>query len=99
MRLAKSLCPLLCLPLIAAGADSGPLGISSVDTADLRLLYADPSLSFLVPHTARTFSNALDWQRRIFGWTPSERTTVMLPARLVCSAAARCSPLRARVSA
>jgi len=78
VRLAKSLCPLLCLPLIAAGADSGPLGISSVDTADLRLLYADPSLSFLVPHTARTFSNALDWQRRIFGWTPSERTTVWL---------------------
>ena len=78
MRLAKSLCPLLCLPPLAAGADSGPLGISSVETVDLRLLHADPSLNFLVPHTARTFSNALDWQRRIFGWTPSERTTVWL---------------------
>jgi len=78
VRLAKSLCPLLCLPLLAAGADSGPLGISSVETVDLRLLHSDPYLNFLVPHTARTFSNALDWQRRILGWTPSERTTVWL---------------------
>ena len=77
MRLAKSLCPLLCLPLLAV-AEPGPLGISFVDTSELRLLYADPSLNFLVPHTARTFSNAFDWQRRIFGWEPSERTTVWL---------------------
>jgi hypothetical protein len=78
VRLAKSFCPLLCLPLVAAAADSGPLGIASVDTADLRLLHSDPSLNFLVPHAARTFGNALDWQRRVFRWTPSERTTVWL---------------------
>ncbi|MEO5844118.1 MAG: hypothetical protein ABIQ33_04695 [Caldimonas sp.] len=77
MHLAKSLCSLLCLPLLVL-AEPGPLGISRVDTADLRLLYADPSLNFLVPHTARTFSNALDWQRRIFGWVPSQRTTIWL---------------------
>ena len=77
MRLAKSLCSLLCLPFLAV-ADPGPLGISFVDTTELRLFYSDPSLNFLVPHTARTFSNAFDWQRRIFGWEPSERTTVWL---------------------
>jgi len=77
VRVGKSLCPLLFLPLLAA-AQSGPLGISYVDTADLHLLYADPSLSFLAPHAARTFSNSFDWQRRIFGWVPSQRTTVWL---------------------
>ena len=77
MRLAKSLCLLLCLPFLAA-AEPGPLGISFVDTSELRLFYSDPSLNFLAPHTARTFSNAFDWQRRIFGWEPSERTTVWL---------------------
>ena len=77
MRLAKSLCLLLCLPFLAL-AGPGPLGISFVDTDQLHLLYADPSLNYLVPHAARTFSNAFDWQRRIFGWEPSERTTVWL---------------------
>jgi hypothetical protein len=70
--------PCCCLPLLAFGADSGPLGISYVDTADLRPASFRPEPELLVPHTARTFSNALDWQRRIFGWTPSERTTIWL---------------------
>src|SRR5437763_355667 len=77
VRLAKFWCLLLGLPFIAM-AQSGPLGISFVDTTDLRLFYSDPSLNFLVPHTARTFSNAFDWQRRVFGWEPSERTNVWL---------------------
>jgi hypothetical protein len=77
VRLAKSLCALAFVPLLAV-AGPGPLGISFVETDELRLLYADPTLNYLVPHTARTFSNAFDWQRRIFGWTPSERTTVWL---------------------
>ena len=28
--------------------------------------------------SARTFSNSLDWQRKVFGWVPSQRTTVWL---------------------
>ena len=77
MRLAKSLCPLLCSPFLAI-AGPCPLGISFVDTDELHLLYADPALNDLVPHTARTFSNAFDWQRRIFGWEPSQKTTIWL---------------------
>jgi hypothetical protein len=77
VRLAKSLCPLLCCPFLAI-AGPGPLGISFVDTDELHLLYADPALSYLVPHTVRTFSNAFDWQRRIFGWEPSQKTTIWL---------------------
>ncbi|TAK50400.1 MAG: hypothetical protein EPO27_04600 [Betaproteobacteria bacterium] len=68
---------LLALAPIAAAADENPLGWSYVDTKDLRLIYFD-ALSYLGPHAVRTFTNSLAWQRRTFGWNPSEPTTVLL---------------------
>ena len=53
------------------------LGMSVVQTRDLKLFYFDP-LDFLTPHAVRTYTNSLAWQRRIFGWTPSEPTTILL---------------------
>jgi hypothetical protein len=70
-------CLLLGLLPPAAAADESPVGISEVDTPDLRLYYSD-SLSYLVPHAVRTFTNSLAWQRRMFGWVPSEPITVQL---------------------
>ena len=72
-----SLLSALALMPIAAAADENPLGISYVETKDLRLIYFD-ALEYLVPHAVRTFTNSLEWQRRMFGWVPSERTTVLL---------------------
>lgn len=63
---------------VAPETEESPLGLSSLRTPDLELVYQDPILSYLVPHAARTFINSLAWQRRIFGWNPSEPTTVML---------------------
>jgi len=51
--------------------------MSYVETEDLKLIYFDP-LAYLVPHAVRTFTNSLLWQRRMFGWVPSESTTVLL---------------------
>jgi hypothetical protein len=62
---------------IAALAQSSPVGISGVATDDLHLYYYG-YLSFLEPHSVRTFTNSLAWQRRIFGWNPSEPTTILL---------------------
>lgn len=64
------------LPAMAI-ADDDPLGMSYVETKDLRLIYFDP-LDFLAPHSVRTFTNSLAWQRRTFGWNPSEPTTILL---------------------
>jgi hypothetical protein len=61
----------------AATAEESPLGLSYTETKDLKLIYFD-SLSYLVPHTVRTFTNALAWQRRMFGWEPSEPATILL---------------------
>ena len=68
---------LLAISRFAAAAEENPLGMSYVETADLKLIYFD-SLDYLVPHTIRTFTNAREWQKRMFGWTPSEPTIVLL---------------------
>jgi PAS domain-containing protein len=73
----RILCLLLALTPAAALADESPVGISYVETKDLNLYYID-SLSYLVPHAVRTFTNSLAWQRRMFGWVPSESITVLL---------------------
>jgi hypothetical protein len=62
----------------AGAADESPLGLSFVETKDIRLIYFDPTLTYLAPHAVRTFTNAIEWQRRVLGWEPYERTTVLL---------------------
>ena len=74
--------PVLCMTLAwltmsAAAQETSPLGMSFVQTPDLQLIYFDP-LDFLAPHAVRTFTNAHAWQRRMFGWVPSQRTGVLL---------------------
>ncbi|MCE4554653.1 YncE family protein [Roseateles cellulosilyticus] len=59
-------------------AELGTLGLSYVRTDDVLLVHDEPELTPLVPHAASTFRNALDWQRRVFGWIPSDRTTLWL---------------------
>ena len=60
----------------AAVADD--LHLSVLETDDLRLIYFDPAQTYLVPHVVRSFHNSLEWQRRVFGWVPYEKTTVLL---------------------
>ena len=67
---------LACLPAAVSAADS-PVNISGVRTDDLRLYYYN-YLSFIVPHTVRSFANSVAWQRRTFGWSPSEPTILLL---------------------
>jgi len=68
---------LLALMPLCAIAEDNPLGMSYVETKDLKLLYFD-SLGYLAPLAVRTFTNSLEWQRRTFGWMPSETTFVLL---------------------
>jgi len=71
----------LCFVLLAGAAraeESSPLALSYIDTAEVELVYFDPTLTYLAPHALRTFTNAIAWQKRVLGWQPYERTTVML---------------------
>ena len=52
--------------------------LSVLETKDLRLIYFSPGQSFLAPHVARCFENALGLQRRLFEYPASEKVTVLL---------------------
>ena len=77
---------LLCLGLAAAimaraeapPGEESPLGLSYLETRDMRLIYLDPTLAYLTPYAVRTFANSMAWQRRVLGWNPQERVTVLL---------------------
>jgi len=68
---------LLALLPAAAAAQTSPVNITAVQTPELDLYYYD-YLADIAPLAIRTFTNAREWQRRMFGWMPSERTTVLL---------------------
>src|SRR5687767_8521339 len=72
--------PPLALALLLTLAFAAPAAaqLRELETKDLRLVYVDVTESYLAPHVARTFHNSLDFQRRIFGWTPSEKVIVLL---------------------
>lgn len=60
----------------AACAESFEL--QAQESEDLRLLYVDPTQTYLTPHVTRTFINAIDFQKRLFDWEPWEKTTLLL---------------------
>ena len=68
--------------LVFAAAASIPASanaqLSFVETAGMQLVYLDPTETFLVPHAARTFLNALAFQRRLLGFDPADPVAVLL---------------------
>jgi hypothetical protein len=52
--------------------------LATVETPQVRLVYFDGSGTYLVPHTARAFLNALQFEARLFGFEPSEPISVLL---------------------
>ncbi len=54
------------------------IDLSTIKTADMSLLYFDPAQTYLTPYVARTFEHSMAFQRKLFGWTPWDRTTVLL---------------------
>lgn len=69
------------------------IDLSRLETEDLRLLYFDPSETYLTPYVGRAFQNAFDYQQRLFGWEPWDQTTLLLKDFSdYGNAAARASP-------
>src|SRR5262247_1885844 len=64
--------------LASAAAHAASFVMDEIDTDELQLLYLDPFQTYLTPLVASTFHNSLEFQRRIFDWTPSERTMVLM---------------------
>src|SRR5512147_946779 len=81
-------------PLPSQAPDAVPvIDLSQIQTNDLRLLYFDPSETYLTPYVGRAAENSLAFQQRMFGWRPWERTTLLLKDFSdYGNAAARASP-------
>ena len=46
-------------------------------TDNVRLVFLDKNTSYLVPHTVRTFENALSFHKNFWDYTPGERTNIL----------------------
>lgn len=64
--------------LAGAPAVADPFELDVVETDDLRVVYLDPFQTHLVPLVSRTFHNSLQFQRRVFEWTPHEKSSLLL---------------------
>ena len=65
------------LAMIGVG-DGLAQSLQAVETEQLRLLYFDPTETYLVPRLLQTYHDSLDRQRSILGYAPADKTTVVL---------------------
>lgn len=78
MRITKTGRSVLVAALLGTAPAVGAQGLSVVETEDLRLLYFDPTETYLVPRAIQTFHSSLERQRSILGYDPQEKTTILL---------------------
>jgi hypothetical protein len=64
--------------MVTGRSSAGPFWLDMQESEELRLLYFDPLTTYLTPHVTRSYYNSLQFQKRIFNWTPYEKTTVTL---------------------
>jgi hypothetical protein len=77
--LSRELLPACVVALVAAlGASPAGAELRTLETPHLRLIYQSPSQRFIASYTAQCFENAFRFHARTFGWTPSEKVTVIL---------------------
>jgi len=69
---------LVALTLGSRPAQAAEYYLSKLETNDLRLLYYDPLQTYLTPYVGQSFENSFAFQRKTFGWTPWDKTTVLL---------------------
>ena len=63
---------------MAASFSAFGQGLQSVETDELRLLYFDPTETYLVPHIIQSFHGSIDVHRKVLGYQADEKTTVLL---------------------
>lgn len=64
----------LLAPLHAALA----LELDSFETENLRIIYQAPNQTYLAPYVARNFENSMLLQKKVFGYKPEEKVTILL---------------------
>jgi hypothetical protein len=70
--------PALVAAILMAAPAPAFAQLAKEETPNLRLVFIDPTLAFLVPYATRAFENSLRMQRAIFGFEPHEKITTLL---------------------
>jgi hypothetical protein len=63
---------------LAFSPSSADAQLSTLETAQVRIVYFDGTQSYLVPHVARAFLNALEFKRRLFDFESADPITLLL---------------------
>ena len=64
--------------IVLAWATTASAQLKAIETPQVRLVYFEGTQDYLVPHSARAFLNALDFEQKLFGFTPTDPITVLL---------------------
>jgi hypothetical protein len=76
LRLAA---PVVLCATLASLAPPAAAQRRALETGDLRLIYLDPLQSYVAPHVARCFENALGFHRKLWDYDPwDDKMTVLL---------------------
>jgi hypothetical protein len=76
MRITQAAVCVFLLSILLAAPASAQLAV--VDVPGLRVVYLDPTETFLVPHAARTALNSLAFQARLFDFHPKDPVVLLL---------------------
>jgi hypothetical protein len=64
--------------LLVAGVTRASARLDDLETRDLRLVYPSSAMDFIAPYAARCFENSFRFHRELWGYTPSEKVTVVM---------------------
>ena len=53
------------------------IDLQKFETSNAKVVFLDPNLSYLVPHTVRSFENALAFHEKFWGYLPSGKTNIL----------------------
>ena len=77
MRSPASVCAALPL-VVLVSATTAEAQLSSLEAEGVRFVYAEGAESHLLPHVARTLFNSLAFQKKLFGFEPSDEISLLL---------------------
>ena len=55
----------------------GKIDIEQFETSNVKLVFLDKNTSYLVPHTVRSFENALAFHKNFWGYLPAGKTNIL----------------------
>jgi len=78
MQIKNVACSLLAVSLLGISAAVNSQGLASLETSEMKLLYFNPTATYLTPHVARCFHSSLAGLQSILGFDTDEQATVFL---------------------